>query len=357
MKRILLVCVLIASLALTGIPAFGQTPAYLNAKLALALVETNAGIGSGFAVAPNLVATACHVVKGAAAIRVHFWAAKVQVPAHAAMCNERYDIAFVAVPVPDGTALLRFAAGAPSQGERIWVWGYPLGTTIALEPSVAVGVISATETPHGYLALDVSGAPGNSGGPVVDDAGEVVGILVAAWTAGEQGSTGFKYAAAGTTAARLLSELPPTADAETGGDAQPTGSGIHPGEGIGAVELGMTPAKVQEVIGLPPSRRSARGWYAWDTRRLSVLFDGGRAMIIYTEDPAAATAEGIRLGSTDVDLIKAYGGPACSSLFSAFGGATLGWVYHGLLVFITGSPRQIVALAVVPNGFATAVCR
>ncbi len=356
MKRVVLVCVLTAVLALIGIPAMGQTPPYLNAKLAVALVETNDGTGSGFAVAPNLIATACHVVKGAAGIRVHFWAAKVQIPAHAAMCNEQYDIAFVAVPVPEGTATLRFAADAPSQGERIWAWGYPLGTRIALEPSVAVGVVSATETPNGFLALDVSGAPGNSGGPVVNEAGEVVGILVGAWTAGEQGSTGFKYAAAGATAARLLSELPPTAEEEAG-EAQPAGNSVDPGEAVGAVHLGMTPAKVQEVIGLPPSRRNARGWYAWDTRRLSVLFDGGKAVVIYTEDPTAVTAEGIRLGSTDVDLIKAYGGPACSSVFAASGRATLGWVYHGLVVFITGSPRHIAALAVVPNGFASAACR
>src|SRR2546426_2526817 len=355
MKLRVLVSLVITCLALTGIPAFGQTPPYLNAKLSLVLVETSAGTGSGFAVAPNVVATACHVVKGAAAIRVHFWAAKVQSSARAAMCNEKYDIAFIAVRVPEGTVLLPFAASAPRQGERIWVWGYPLGTTIALEPSVAVGAISATETAGGFLAVDVSGAPGNSGSPVVNEAGEVIGILVGSWIAGEQGSTGFKYAAAGTTAARLLSELPPTAAEEA--EAQPVGNSVSPGEGIGAVRLGMTPARVQEVIGLPPSRRTARGWYDWDTRRLSVLFDSGKAVIIYTEDPTAVTAEGIRLGSTDVDLIKAYGGPACSSLFPASGRATLAWVYHGLLVFISGSPRQIGALAVVPGGFASVVCR
>src|SRR2546422_997766 len=270
MKLRVLVSLVITCLALTGIPAFGQTPPYLNAKLSLVLVETSAGTGSGFAVAPNVVATACHVVKGAAAIRVYFWAAKVQSSARAAMCNEKYDIAFIAVRVPEGTVLLPFAA-------------------------------------------------------------------------------------AGTTAARLLSELPPTAAEEA--EAQPVGNSGSPGEGIGAVRLGMTPARVQEVIGLPPSRRTARGWYDWDTRRLSVLFDSGKAVIIYTEDPTAVTAEGIRLGSTDVDLIKAYGGPACSSLFPASGRATLAWGYHGLLVFISGSPRQIGALAVVPGGFASVVCR
>ncbi|HET6780760.1 MAG TPA: hypothetical protein VFH67_01555, partial [bacterium] len=140
-------------------------------------------------------------------------------------------------------------------------------------------------------------------------------------------------------------------------NGQPTSNGIRPAEGIGAVQLGMTPAQVQEAIGLPPSSRTANGWYDWDSRKLSVRFDRGVAIVIYTEDPAAGTAEAIRLGSTDVDLIKTYGAPACASLFSGSGKATLGWVYHGMVVFLNGSPRQIYALAVVPKGFATAVCR
>ncbi len=356
MKRSLLVFAMMACLLFSGIPASGESAPYLDAKRALTLVETSAGTGSGFAVSPTLVATACHVVKGAAAIRLHFWAAEVQLSGRTALCNERADIAFVTVAVPDGTAVLHFAASGPQQGDRIWVWGYPLGTTIALEPSVAAGMISATETPNGQLALDVSGAPGNSGGPVVNDAGEVVGILVAAWSSA-QGATGFKYGARGTTAAELLADLPATTAAEGSGDAQPTGTRVRPGEGVGAVQLGMSPAKVAAAIGLPANRRDAHGWYEWDSRKLSVRFDRDEAVVIYTEDPAAVTAEGIRLGSTDVDLIKAYGGPACSSLFPAAGKATLGWVYHGLIVFITGSPRQIAALAVVGDGVANAICR
>jgi len=357
MRHLALVLIAIVTIGVTSIPALGQSPPYLMAKQALVLVETSAGTGSGFAIAPNLVATACHVVKGAAGIRIHFWAAKVQLTARAAMCNERYDIGFVAVQVPEGTTILRFAAGAPSQGERIWVWGYPLGTTIALEPSIAAGMISATETPNGFLALDVSGAPGNSGGPVVNETGEVVGILVGAWNAGNHGSTGFKYAAPATTAAKLLAEVPSPAVGQANGNGQPTSNGVRPAEGIGAVQLGMTPAQVQEAIGLPPSSHSASGWYDWDSRKLSVRFDRGTAVVIYTEDPTAATAEAIHLGSTDVDLIKAYGAPACASLLSFSGRATLGWVYHGMVLFLTGSPRQITALAVVPKGFATAVCR
>ncbi len=357
MKRIVLVLLLIASMALTGIPASGQTPSYLDAKLALALVETGAGTGSGFVVAPGLVATACHVVRGAASIRVHFWAAKAQASGRQVLCDEGRDIAFVAIAVPEGTGALRFAAGPPAQGDRVWVWGYPLGTTIALEPSVAAGVVSATETARGFLALDVSGAPGNSGGPVVDERGDVVGILVGSWNAGPQGSTGFKYAAAGAIAAQLLQDLDPAVLTQATGAVLPEATMVRPGDGLGPITLGMTPAQVQDAVGLPPSSRDRSGWYGWDARHLAVFFDRGAAVIIYTEDPAVATAEGIRLGSGDTDLIKAYGAPMCSSVFPAAGKAALGWAYRGLLVFITGVPRQVAAMAVAPDGLTAAVCR
>ncbi len=356
MKRILLVLLVSVSLALAGLPVSAQAPAYLDAKHALALVETSAGTGSAFVIAPGLLATACHVIRGAAAIQIHYETAKAQASGHRVLCDERHDIAFIAAAVPNGVTILHLAPELPAQGDHIWVWGYPLGTQIALEPSVASGLVSATQTAEGFLALDVSAAPGNSGGPVVDEHGQVVGILVGSWNTGAQGATGFKYAAPGATAARLLAELDPASTAPATAQVLPDTTMIRPGDGIGALKLGMTPAQVQEAIGLPPSRNDAHGWSDWNTRKLSVLFERGAAIVIYTEDPTVATAEGIRMGSDDVDLIKAYGGPSCSRLIPVADRATLGWVYHGLLLFIAGMPRHIVALAVVPGAFATAVC-
>lgn len=353
-----MVVVLAMLLALTGMPALGQIPPQLAAKNALALVETGGGTGSGFAVSPEMVATACHVIKGAAAIQIHFWAAKVQASGRQAMCNERYDVAFISVAVPEGTAILQFAPEKPSQGEPIWVWGYPLGTTIALEPSVAAGVVSATETAGGFIALDVSGAPGNSGGPVVNAQGQVIGIMVGNWVAGSQGSTGFKYAASGAVAGNLLASNPSApAATQTRDDTKPATASIRPGNSIGAVKLGMTPAQVQEAVGLPPTERYRSGWQVWETRKLSVYFENGKAFMIDTEDPAMITGEGIRIGSADTDLIKSYGSPVCSSVRDYRGKAYLGWYYEGLFVFLNGSPRQVFAIRVLPNGTAAEVCR
>ncbi len=335
--------------------ALGQTPLPLQAKNALALVETSAGVGSGFAVAPNVVATACHVVKGAAAIQLHFWAAKVKVAARQTLCDEKRDIAFLSTTVPEGTAVLEFMPVKPAQGEQIWVWGYPLGTAIALEPSVSIGIVSATETAEGFIALDVSGAPGNSGGPVVNAQGKVIGIFVASWSAGRQGATGFKYAAPATVALSLLTTGVATAPGTP--RTQPSAATVRPGEAVGAVKLGMTPAQAQEAIGLPPTERFPSGWYNWATRKLWVLFENGRAYLIDTEDPADSTPEGIRVGSTDIDLIKAYGPPVCSSVRDYRGKAYLGWYYEGLFLFLDKTPRQVFAIRVLPGGLAADLCK
>lgn len=353
MKNMTLVLLLV--LGMEGMPAFGQTPPYLQAKSALVLVETSSGTGSGFAVSPGLVATACHVIKGAAAIQLHFWTGNATAAGRQALCDERNDIAFIAATVPEGTPILEFAASVPDQGEQIWVWGYPLGTTIALEPSVAAGVVSATQTAKGFLALSVSGAPGNSGGPVVNAEGKVIGIFVASWIAGGEGSTGFKYAAAGTAAAAALpsvSSLP-----EKPMKPIPSAAMVRPGDSMGAVKLGMTPAQVQDAIGLPPTERDPSGWYTWQTRKLWVYFDNGKARMIDTEDPALITPEGIHIGSSSTDLIKAYGVPVCSSVRVHRGKAYLGWYYEGLFVFLDGTPRQVFGMRVLPNGAASEVCR
>lgn len=353
MKTIALV--LLCVLVVAGAPALGQPAPYLQAKSALVLVETSGGTGSGFAVSAHLVATACHVIKGAAAIQLHFWAGKATAAGRQVLCDERTDVAFIETRLPEGTAILEFAASPPAQGVQIWVWGYPLGTTIALEPSVAAGIVSATETANGFLALSVSGAPGNSGGPVVNAEGQVVGILVGSWIAGAEGSTGFKYAASSAAASALLPNGAPTLVRST--NPTPETTSVRPGDGIGLVKLGMTPAQAQEAIGLAPTDRYPSGWYSWQTRKLDVYFQDGKALLIDTEDPAVATAEGIHVGSSTTDLIKAYGVPVCSSVRSYREKAYLGWYYEGLFVFLSGTPRQAFAIRVLPNGVASEVCR
>ncbi|UCH95831.1 MAG: trypsin-like peptidase domain-containing protein, partial [Candidatus Aminicenantes bacterium] len=64
----------------------------------------------------------------------------------------------------------------PRVGEKIFVIGNPLG----LERSVTEGVISHTARNFGgklYLQIDASVNPGNSGGPLFNSSGQVIGVI------------------------------------------------------------------------------------------------------------------------------------------------------------------------------------
>ncbi|HLE78288.1 MAG TPA: hypothetical protein VJA65_07770 [bacterium] len=135
-----------------------------------------------------------------------------------------------------------------------------------------------------------------------------------------------------------------------------TPAGIRPGDGVGPVRLGMSPAEVQAALGGPPSERYSNGWWLWANQKIDVYFYQGRALMIDTESPELATAEGIRIGSTDVDLIKAYGAPVCSGLNQYRGQAYLAWIYDGAVVFLNGSPRATFMVRVLPAGSGKAIC-
>jgi putative serine protease PepD len=80
------------------------------------------------------------------------------------------DLAIVAVE--EELPVLSVADDMPRVGEPVLVVGSPLG----LEQSVVSGIISAFREEHIQISAPLN--PGNSGGPVVDAQGEVIGVAV-----------------------------------------------------------------------------------------------------------------------------------------------------------------------------------
>jgi S1-C subfamily serine protease len=80
---------------------------------------------------------------------------------------------------PDKVAALRLT---PRLGEGVEAFGYPLVGTLATSGNFSLGNISALSGPHDdsrYLQISVPVQPGNSGGPLLDQRGNVVGIVSA----------------------------------------------------------------------------------------------------------------------------------------------------------------------------------
>jgi hypothetical protein len=135
--------------------------------------------GSGFFIRPGEVLTNLHVVEGAhhAEIRTFEGKGKTYQVAGLAGVDREGDLAVLSVQMPAERArVAETTAVVPEEGEKIFVIGNPL----RLEGSVADGIVSAVrEVPSLGRIVQIT-APishGNSGSPVFNMRGQVVGIV------------------------------------------------------------------------------------------------------------------------------------------------------------------------------------
>jgi S1-C subfamily serine protease len=145
---------------------------------------TETGLGSGVVVnAGGAVLTALHVVDGATQIQVDF-ADGTRAAAQVTASQPEHDIAVLAVDRLPEVLVPAVLAGPPPVGGTVFAVGNPLG----LQRSLTAGVVSANDrtiTPprgpalQGLIQFDAAVNPGNSGGPLLNGAGQVVGIVTA----------------------------------------------------------------------------------------------------------------------------------------------------------------------------------
>lgn len=138
--------------------------------------EVQRGVGSGFIIAADgYVLTNAHVVDGADDVYVTL-TDKREFKAKIIGVDKRTDVAVVKI---DGNNLPRLTIGDPSK-LKVGEWVIAIGSPFGLENTVTAGIISAKARDTGeYLPLiqtDVAVNPGNSGGPLINMRGEVVGI-------------------------------------------------------------------------------------------------------------------------------------------------------------------------------------
>ena len=138
--------------------------------------EVPRGIGSGFLIsADGTILTNAHVVDGADEVYVTL-TDKREFKAKIIGADARTDVAVVKI---EGVNLPRLPLG-DSNKIRAGEWVIAIGSPFGLENSVSAGIISAKARDTGdYMPLiqtDVAVNPGNSGGPLINMRGEVVGI-------------------------------------------------------------------------------------------------------------------------------------------------------------------------------------
>jgi serine protease Do len=139
------------------------------------------GAGSGFIIdAAGFILTNNHVVEGAERLTVKLADGR-NVPAHVIGTDPDTDVALIKIETPG----LRAAPLGNSDRVRVGEWVCAIGNPLAYEHSVTVGVVSYVgrklwdRSLDNYIQTDAAINFGNSGGPLINTSGEVIGINAA----------------------------------------------------------------------------------------------------------------------------------------------------------------------------------
>lgn len=156
-----------------------------NRLLAVAEGYVVRSAGTGFVVtARGYILTNHHVIDGPGRIMVRFANTTEQIPAEVVASDDQRDMALIRLKSPGSPTLkpMRLSGAKPvKRGENVAAFGFPLGSSLGSGHKITQGIISATPEPgtDEMITLDVKVNPGNSGGPLCDTAGNVVGMITA----------------------------------------------------------------------------------------------------------------------------------------------------------------------------------
>ena len=153
---------------------------------AIVVIQTSRGTGSGFIVNARQILTNRHVVGRANEVTVWFAGSERRTGA-VLVVNRQLDLAVVEVEdMPPGVRKLDWeSAGKPDLATPVWAWGFPFPLVPTEDDeddltsaTVTHGIVSAHQTRNGirYVETNATISAGNSGGPLVDAHGRVVGI-------------------------------------------------------------------------------------------------------------------------------------------------------------------------------------
>ena len=166
-------------------------------------------MGSGFVIdATGLIVTNNHVVEGANAIQVHLQDGTL-LKAELVGRDPKTDLAVIRVKPDKPMATVNFG---DSDKVRIGEWALAIGNPFGLGGSVSLGIISARNRdinagPYDdYFQTDAAINKGNSGGPLFNMNGDVVGINTAIFSP-SGGSVGIGFSVPSNTAKSVVNQL------------------------------------------------------------------------------------------------------------------------------------------------------
>ena len=127
-----------------------------------------------------------HVIEGGSRIEVHVPSLGRTVPGRVVATDKLNDLALFRVDSDSVRTLGEIpyrlaAAGTVAVGQDAWTLGFPLGTVMGSTARLATGTIDSLSGLHdapGRLQISAPIQPGNSGGPLFNSQGELIGVVV-----------------------------------------------------------------------------------------------------------------------------------------------------------------------------------
>ncbi|MGA2812257.1 MAG: trypsin-like peptidase domain-containing protein [Candidatus Acidiferrum sp.] len=172
--------------------------------------QAERSLGSGVIVDKRgYILTNNHVVDQATKIQVQLNGETQKYTAKVVGVDEDTDLAVVKI---DAGRDLPTAKLGNSDGVQVGDWVLAIGSPFGLQATVTAGIISAKDRGgigrqfQKFIQTDAAINPGNSGGPLVDLAGEVVGINTAIIT-GSRGYEGVGFALPSSTAINVYNQI------------------------------------------------------------------------------------------------------------------------------------------------------
>ena len=146
---------------------------YAKCSDATVQINTDLGLGSGFFISSGKVVTNYHVIEGASSIKVQLNDGRTYNVEYILGYSKELDIAILSIPIE--TEYLPINNYSLKAGEAIYAIGSPLGLSDTFTNGI-ISNVSRYDDNVEYIQVNAAITHGNSGGPLINSYGEVIGI-------------------------------------------------------------------------------------------------------------------------------------------------------------------------------------
>ena len=213
-------------------------------------------VGTGFMIDERHIVTVAHVIEGATSILVEVNGDLAE--AVTVGFDQERDIALLRSDIPLGDQTFELQDIDYTTGDQIFAIGFPRG----LDASLTTGVISNREVEFDFMPfsrfiqVDAPLNPGNSGGPVFNEAGDVIGVVD--WGISE--SQGLNFAISAESVDKIV-EAWIGEPAVTAGACEPVEEGGEPAETLAPMPELPTAAWDEDPVAPPLFLADMARWW------------------------------------------------------------------------------------------------